>query len=295
MAATECPFLGYGVGLRRDHFDSLWDHADSVDFFEVLCENVMGFGGRPREVARQVASRFPTVLHGVALSIGSFDPLNDDYVTRLGALGRELGAHWFSDHLCFSSAHGVDYHDLIPVPFTDEAVKHVAGRIREATERVELPFALENPSYYIEYEINALDEASFLTQIVEEADCQLLLDVNNVFVNASNHGYDPYAFIDALPHERVCQIHMAGHDVQPNVIIDTHGAPVVDEVLDLYRYTIERTGPVSTLLEWDHNIPDMAVLVDELARIRAAGEAVTQAKGTAVPIVRHTSDPRSAR
>jgi uncharacterized protein (UPF0276 family) len=268
------PFLGYGVGLRRVHFDSIFEHGQSADFLEVLVENVMGFGGRPREVTLRASKRWPMVLHGVALSIGSVDPLSDDYLDHYAAICRDTGALWASDHLCFSSAFGVEYHDLVPLPFTDEAVAHVVARTKAVQARLPVPFALENPSYYIAYAHSRMTEAEFLREVLEGADCGLLLDVNNVYVNARNHGYDARAFIDALPLERVVQIHMAGHYDDGSVIIDTHGAHVIDEVLDLYAYTLERTGPVSTLLEWDNDIPPLDVLLAENDKVRAVAQRV---------------------
>ncbi|PKN54496.1 MAG: hypothetical protein CVU56_26175 [Deltaproteobacteria bacterium HGW-Deltaproteobacteria-14] len=264
------PNLGFGIGLRGAHFDTLWDHAESFDFLEILSENFMAFGGKPRAMLERAAATFPIVLHGVSLSIGGVAPPDEGYLRELFALIRAVRAPWFSDHLCFSSNFGVEYHDLLPLPFTEEAIELVAGRARELQERAGVPFLLENPSYYMRYADSALDEATFLREIVERADCGLLLDVNNVWVNACNHGYDPRAFIEALPLERVVQIHMAGHLVLPDVVIDTHGAPVIDEVLDLYAFTIARTGPVTTLLEWDHDIPTIEVMAAETDKIRAA-------------------------
>lgn len=263
-------YLGHGIGFRRKHFDTIHDHREDIDFLEILSENFMGFGGRPSDALDRAAEAFPTVLHGVALSIGRADDLDPDYLTSLFTLIERIRPLWFSDHLCFSSAFGVEYHDLIPVPFTEEAVALVARRARELQDRAGIPFLIENPSYYIGYAASEMDEATFLREVVERADCGLLLDVNNVYVNAENHGYDARAFIDALPLERVVQIHMAGHEVTEDVIIDTHGAPVVDAVLRLYEYTVARTGPVSTLIEWDHAIPDMDVMVSENDKVRRA-------------------------
>jgi uncharacterized protein (UPF0276 family) len=205
----------------------------------------------------------------VGLNIGGPDALDEDYVTRLGALVKRVDAPFFSDHLCYSRLGGVHLHDLLPLPFTEEAVEHVVPRVREVMARVGRPFLLENPSYYAAMPGGTLAEADFLRHVVEQADCGLLLDVNNVYVNAKNHGYDPRAFVDALPLERVVQIHLAGHEVLPDVIIDTHGAQVCDDVWALYRYTLERTGPVSTLIEWDQDIPSLEAVLDEADRARA--------------------------
>jgi hypothetical protein len=268
------PFLGYGIGLRSKHFDTLWDHADDFDFLEVLCENFMAFGGKPAAVLDRARERFPLVLHGVGLSIGRPEPLDEGYLDALFALARRIEAPWFSDHLCFSSAFGVTYHDLVPLPFVEEAVARVAERARALQARAGVPFLIENPSYYIAFAASEMSEAEFLTEIVERADCGLLLDINNVYVNAENHGYDPRAFIDALPLDRVVQLHMAGHQRLPDVIIDTHGDHVVDPVLELFQYTIAKTGPVATLLEWDNDIPPIETMVAENDKIRRAGVAV---------------------
>lgn len=273
-ALAGLPFLGYGIGLRRAHFDALPAWLPHFDFFEVLSENFMSFGGRPREVLRRLAAEKPLVLHGVSLSIGSVDPLDESYLEALMGLIAEVRPLWFSDHLCLSSFDEVDYHDLVPLPFTEDAVAHVAARVRAVQARAPIPFLLENPSYYIAYRDSEMSEAEFLREVALRADCGLLLDVNNVYVNASNHGYDPRAFIDALPLDRVVQLHMAGHLALPDVLIDTHGAPVAPAVMDLFRYVVERVGPVSTLLEWDHEIPPIDVMARDNDAIRAVGRSV---------------------
>ncbi|MFN3199622.1 MAG: DUF692 domain-containing protein [Bradymonadia bacterium] len=288
----EVPDLGYGVGLRREHWQDFFGAdrggltplAHEVGFFELLSENFMAPGGEPALILER-ARAHPLVLHGTALSIGSESPLSTDYLRRLRALVERSGAHWFSDHLCFSSAFGVEYHELLPVPLTREALDHVVTRIEQVKREValpasealgrEIPFLLENPSYYIEYGASELTEGAFIAEMLERADCGLLLDVNNVYVNARNHNQDPYAFIDALPLERVVQIHMAGHSDLGDVIIDTHGEPIVQEVFALYAHVLSKTGPVTTLLEWDTEIPGVERLLEELGQIRAVGEAAT--------------------
>lgn len=280
------PVATFGIGLRREHFDALTQpespaddapHHAPIDFLEVLTENFMAFGGRSRDVLARVGARYPIVLHGVALSIGSVDPLDLGHLGRVARLAERTRARWWSDHLCFSSAHGVEYHDLVPLPFTDEAVDHVARRIQAAERHVGLAFILENPSAYVQWDTSTMDEPTFVRAVVEAADCGLLLDVNNVWVNATNHGFDARAYIDAMPLERVVQIHMAGHDASGPVVIDTHGAPVSDAVLDLYAYTMARmrevgAAPPATLLEWDHDIPALGEVLAELDKIRARVE-----------------------
>ena len=268
--------LGYGIGLRKQHFDAVNAATDQIDFLEILSENFMGFGGRPQQALREVAERYPLVLHGVSLSIGTVSGLDPDYLTSLYALIGEIKPRWFSDHLCFSSAFGVDYHDLIPLPFTEEALTLVTERIKRLQGEAGIPFLIENPSYYIAYGDSTMSEAEFLTRLVEGADCGLLLDVNNIYVNAHNHGYDAHAFVDALPLSRVVQLHMAGHLVLPDVIIDTHGADVPPSVVDLFQHVMTQTGPVSTVLERDHNVPDLPAMIDELGLLRRAGEAAAR-------------------
>jgi hypothetical protein len=291
-------FLGVGIGLRREHYDSLWDHTADIDFVEVLTENAIReslsdedtpafvrFGGRTREALDRASRSMPIVLHGVSLSIGGIDPLDPAFLDATDILGDELQARWFSDHLCWSSAHSVELHDLLPLPFTTEAVDHVVRRVREVARRSKRPLLLENPTYYCDVSGHRreMDEATFIRRIADQSDCGLLLDVNNVYVNAVNHGYDARRFLDALPLERVAQIHLAGHITTEldhdgrteQVLIDTHSRPVDASVLDLYAHVLERTGPVSTLLEWDHDIPDIDRMVAELASIRATLERVT--------------------
>lgn len=274
MNRFDAPFLGYGVGLRREHWGDIFDHAGEVDFLEILTENFLTFGGVRRRILDRAADAFECVLHGTALSIGSVSPLDTDYLDALALLIERTGAHWFSDHLCFSSAFGVEYHDLMPLPFTEEALEHVVARTKQVQSIADAPFALENPSYYIEYAASTMGEAEFIAELCARADCGLLLDVNNVYVNSRNHGYDAKAFIDAMPHDRVVQIHMAGHHDRGDVVIDTHGAAAIDPVMDLYAYTLERTGPVSTLFEWDNEVPAMDVLLEQNRRCRETGERV---------------------
>lgn len=266
--------LLFGVGLRRPHFDGILENHAGVDFLEIISENFMNFGGRPRAVLERVRERFPIVMHGVSLSVGSLAPFNPRYLDRLERLIEWVDPPWFSDHLSWASHAGVQHHDLIPLPFTEEAVRHVVGKIQILQSRFRIPFVLENPSYYVELPGKEMTEAEFVAEVVTRADCGLLLDINNVYVNAVNHGYDPYGFIDAMPRNRVLQYHMAGHDDSGPVLIDSHGAPVIDPVFDLYRHALGRVGPAWTLLEWDNNIPSLADLLQENSRIRAAASQV---------------------
>lgn len=265
----QLPDLGVGIGLRREFYDEVLVSDRAPDWLEIIPENFLTFGGRPRQILAAASERFPLVSHGVALNIGGPDPLDDDYVDRLARLARQTEAPFFSDHLSYSRLQGVYLHDLLPLPFSQAVVEHVVPRIQEVTARVGRPFLLENPSYYATMPGQTLDEGAFLSEVLERADCGLLLDVNNVFVNATNHGYDPRAFIDALPLDRVVQIHLAGHERGPELIIDTHGGVVCDEVWALYRYTVGKIGRVSTLIEWDQDIPSLTAVLDEADRARA--------------------------
>ncbi len=261
--------LGAGIGLRREFYARLPETSRALDWVEIIPENFLTLGGRPQRTLDACVERWPTLPHGVALNIGGPEPLDEDYLRRLEALVARVDAPFFSDHLCYSRLGGAYLYDLLPLPFSEEAVEHVVPRVREVKERVGRPFLLENPSYYARMPGGTLGEAAFLRHVVEEADCGLLLDVNNVYVNARNHGYDPRAFVDALPLERVVQLHLAGHERLPDVLIDTHGAAICDDVWALYRYVLERTGPVSTLVEWDQDIPSLDAVLDEADRARA--------------------------
>ena len=274
LADHDTPFLGYGVGLRREHFDEIFDQRDRIDWLEILGDNFAAFGGRPRAVLDRAAKLWPLALHGVGLNIGGLEDLDQDYLDALLGLVDRYDMRWFSDHLCYSAGFGVEYYDLIPLPFTEEALEHVVRRVHQVQERTRVPFLLENPSYYVAFAGSELGEAEFLSEVVRRSGCGLLLDVNNVYVNAMNHGYDARTFIASLPLDRVGQIHLAGHTVEDDVIIDTHGAPIIDPVFDLYAYTLRLTGPVSTLLERDNAIPPLAELAAENDRIRALGESV---------------------
>ena len=263
----------FGVGLRRPHFDTFIDGVKEVDFLEILPENFMGFGGRVEAVLHKAKINFPIVTHGVSLSIAGVDPLNEEYLRDLSEFLNGLQAPWFSDHLSASSGHGVEYHDLLPFPYTREALSHVADRIKEVQDRISLPFLIENPSTYVQLP-GEMSEIEFLCELLEQAECGLLLDVNNVYVNSRNHGFDPYDYVEALPAQRVLQMHIAGHDDRGEFLIDTHGAPVCDDVFELYRHALRHCGPAWSLLEWDNNIPSWSRLLSELNKVRAVAEEV---------------------
>jgi uncharacterized protein (UPF0276 family) len=260
--------LGLGVGLRSTHFDYILKNQPEVDWFEVISENFIDSQGRPRYVLQQIAERYPVVMHGVSLSIGSTDPLDFEYLGKLKRLARETNAQWISDHLCWTGILGRNTHDLLPVPFTEATLRHVVERVRTLQDFLERPFVLENPSSYITFQDSTMDEWEFITRMAEEADCGLLLDVNNVYVSSFNHDMDPDQFIRSLPHERIVQFHLAGHANYTKYIIDTHDNHVVDPVWELYRTAHQLTGGVSTLLEWDANIPPFPVVHAEVLKAK---------------------------
>jgi uncharacterized protein (UPF0276 family) len=240
-----------------------------VDWFEAISENFLVPGGRPPRVLGAVRSHAPVVLHGVSLNIGSTDPLDEGYLDALAALARRVEPAWLSDHLCWTGVDGVNLHDLLPLPHRDETVRHVAARVRRVQERLGRRIALENVSSYFAWTADGMPEWEFLTAIAEEADCGILLDVNNVFVSAHNHAFEAAHYVDAIPPERVFQLHLAGHSESGALLIDTHDHPVRDEVWALFAHAVERLGPISTLIEWDDRIPAFERLEEEAARARA--------------------------
>lgn len=272
------PDLGVGVGLRIPHYRHIFEHQPRVDWFEIISENFMVDGGMPIANLERVLSSYRLVQHGVSLSIGSTDPLDFDYLRRLKALLAKVGSPWVSDHLCWTGAHGINLHDLLPLPYTDEAVRHVAARARVVQDFLEVRLALENVSSYLTFTASRMSEWEFLAAIAEEADCGILLDVNNVYVSSYNHGFDPEAYIDGVPHHRIVQFHLAGHAHQGAYILDTHSDHVVDAVWALYRRAVARTGDVSTLIEWDDDIPSFEVLAAEAEKARAIREEVARAR-----------------
>ena len=249
------PHLGLGVGLRTVHYAHILSEQPAVDWFEVISENYMDSQGRPRYVLDQIAERYPIVMHGVSLSIGSSDPLNFDYLRKFKALAKSVDAHWISDHLCWTGIAGRNTHDLLPVPLNEQTLRHVVERIGIVQDLLERPLVLENPSSYVTFACSEMPEWEFLSRMAEESDCGLLLDVNNVYVSSVNHDFDPIEYVENVPHERIVQCHLAGHTNCGTHCIDTHDGHVIDPVWDLYRRAHELTGGMSTLLEWDARIP----------------------------------------
>ena len=268
------PFLGYGLGLRKEHYETVLAERPAVDWFEIISENYMVEGGRALANLDRIRADYPLVMHGVSLSIGGVDPLDRDYLARLKALAARVEPEWVSDHLCWTGVDGVNLHDLMPLPYTEEALAHVAARVREVQDVLGRRILLENVSSYVTYADSALSEWEFLRELAARADCLLLLDINNVFVSACNHGFDPYAFLAGIPRERVWQFHLAGHTQEGALRIDTHDQPVIDAVWDLYAVAVRRFGRVSAMIERDDNIPPLAELLEELAVARTIAEGV---------------------
>lgn len=273
--AARYPYLGAGVGMRRPHYEELLTCERRLDWLEVVSENFMCFGGRVARTLDRTRARFPIVPHGVALDVGGAEEPDPDYLTRLRRLAERVDAPFVSDHLCFTRVAGSYSHELLPLPFREEVVEAVARRARAIQEAVGRPLLLENPSYYVTMPGQEMDEATFLSEIVERADCGILLDVNNLYVNATNLGYEGVAFLDALPLERVGYVHLAGHRVEERALIDDHASAVPQPVWDLFQALLERRGPVSALVEWDQSIPSLDVLLDEADKARALLEAAS--------------------
>jgi uncharacterized protein len=271
------PSLGQGVGLRRDHFDRVTSGPTRVDWFEIISENFMVRGGRPLDVLTKVRRDYPVVMHGVSLSIGSTDPLDLDYLDELKELAARVEPAWVSDHLCWTGVGGHNAHDLLPLPYTEEALRHVVRRVSQVQEHLGRRIAIENVSSYLTYSASAMSEWEFLAAVAEGADCGILFDVNNIHVSAVNHGFDAGAYVDGIPRERVWQFHLAGHSDQGTHLLDTHDHPVADPVWDLYRRAVRRFGAVPTLIEWDGNIPSWDRLEQESLTARRIQDEVLSA------------------
>ncbi len=281
MTRAKPPYLGFGLGLRPQHYREILDDTPAIDWFEIISENYMIPGGQPLRMLDQVAERYPVVMHGVSLSIASTAPLDFTYLDALKTLAARTNPKWISDHLCWTGVHGVNLHDLLPVPYTEEALQHVVQRISDVQDYLGRRIAIENVSSYIEYNHSELQEWEFVAELAKRADCWLLLDVNNVFVSGFNHAFDTRAFIDTIPVERVVQFHLAGHSEANTHLIDTHDEPVKQEVWQLYEQALDRFGSVSTMIERDDNIPPLAELVAELEHARQIAGRVLKAAAAA--------------
>jgi uncharacterized protein (UPF0276 family) len=264
MSALCHPPLGFGLGLRTTHYHDIIDTKPNVDWFEVLTENYLVPGGKPLYYLDKIKENYPLVMHGVSLSIGTTDPINWDYLKQVKKLSTRINAHWLSDHLCWTGVNKTNMHDLLPLPYTNEAISHVVGRIQQVQDYLGQRILIENVSSYLTYQSSEMTEWDFLRTISVEADCLILLDINNIFVSSFNHNFDPYEYLRGIPADRVQQFHLAGHSNCGDHIIDTHDHPVIDPVWKLYAAALNLFGPVSTMIERDDHIPPLAELMLEL-------------------------------
>lgn len=276
MSALDWPSLGFGVGLRAEHYQHILEQRPTVDWFEAITENYLDSGGRPLHILEQVRRDYPLALHGVALSIGSSDPLDRRYLARLRRLIDRIEPALVTDHLCWTGLAGHRLYDLLPLPYTEEVLAHVVERVRRVQDALGRRIALENPSTYLGFRHSTMTEWEFLAAMAAEGDCGLLLDVNNVYVSGCNLGFSPRDYLDAVPPERVAQIHLAGFTDMGSYLFDTHSAPVHDDVWALYRHAVARFGAGATLVEWDADIPTFARLHAETERARAEASRATQ-------------------
>lgn len=259
------PFLGFGLGLRTEHYQYVLDNKPDVDWFEILSENYMVPGGKPLDNLDRIRADYPMVMHGVSLSIGSTDPLNQSYLKDLKLLAERVEPHWISDHLCWTSVDDTNSHDLLPLPYNEATINHIAGRIRQVQDYLGRQILMENLSSYVTYNESEMTEWEFLNEIARRADCLILLDINNIFVSAHNHHFKPLDYIKGIDTDRVMQFHLAGHSYSGEMIIDTHDEDVCDPVWDLYAKALEHFGAVSTMIERDDNIPEFPELRKELS------------------------------
>ncbi len=267
-AATSRPYLGYGLGLRTEHYESVLRQRPAVDWFEIISENYMVGGGKALHFLERIRADYPMVMHGVSLSIGGSDTLNEDYLRELKTLAARVEPEWISDHLCWTGVEGYNMHDLLPLPYTEEAVRHVAERVCRVQDFLGRQILLENVSSYLSYDCSHMPEWEFLAAVARRADCLILLDINNVYVSSHNHRFDPHDYLNALPAERVRQFHLAGHTHSGEIIVDTHDQAVIDPVWKLYASAVRRFGMVSTMIERDDNIPPLDDLLAELEQAR---------------------------
>ncbi|MDH5356362.1 MAG: DUF692 domain-containing protein [Gammaproteobacteria bacterium] len=268
-ATSDKPFLGFGLGLRTEHYQDILDtKPQQIDWLEIISENYMVDGGKPLYYLDAIRAHYPMVMHGVSMSLGSTDPLNYEYLKKLKKLINRVEPEWYSDHLCWTGIGHKNMHDLLPLPYTREAVDHLADRISRVQDYLGRQMLIENLSSYITYHADAMTEWEFLSTIAEKADCYLLLDVNNIYVSSFNHHFDPIEYLDGIPAQRVWQHHLAGHSNEGNLIIDTHDHDIIDPVWALYEETAKRLGPVSTMIERDGNIPPLSSVLEELEQAR---------------------------
>lgn len=268
------PYLGFGLGLRPDYYEEILAKNPDLDWLEIVTENYLIPGGKPLYYLEKIRANYPIVMHGVSLSIGSTDPLDMGYLRQLKALVARIEPKWVSDHLCWTGVNGINAHDLLPIPYTAEAIKHIVSRIQHVQDFLGRPILIENVSSYLTYKQSEMTEWDFIHEIVKQAGCYILLDVNNVYVSSVNHQFNPLDYIEAMPAERVAQIHLAGHSNHSDYIIDTHDAPIIQPVWDLYTATIRRLGKISTMIERDDNMPPLDELLAELNQAKEITHSV---------------------
>jgi uncharacterized protein (UPF0276 family) len=261
-------YLGFGLGLRPDYYDEILETKPNLDWFEITTENYMVAGGKPLYYLDKIRAHYPIVMHGVSLSLGSTDPLDQDYLNQLKSLAERVEPEWISDHLCWTGINDLNLHDLLPLPYTQESIDHIVSRISQVQDFLGRRIAVENVSSYLTYTQSDMTEWEFINEVVSRADCYLLLDVNNIYVSSVNHQFHAMDFLKAMPAQRIVQIHLAGHSDYGDYIIDTHDAPVIEPVWDLYSETIKRFGNLSTMIERDDNMPPLADLMAEINRAR---------------------------
>src|SRR5271170_3079511 len=270
--------LGIGIGLRVPHYQHILEKKPVVDWFEIISENYMGDAGRPLEILDQILEQYQVVQHGVSMYFGSTDPLSREHLRQLKSLVKRTKTPFLSDHLCWGSVDGSYTHDLLPVPYTFAAAKNTARRVKEVQDFLEIPLIVENVSSYAEFHASEMTEWEFLREVVELADCGILLDVNNIYVSSQNHNFDPYDYLNNVPHDRVGQIHIAGHSKYEKYTLDTHDHPVLDPVWKMYAHAVGLCGPTSTLLEWDAHIPSFGEVYREALKAKKFLEAATAPK-----------------
>jgi uncharacterized protein (UPF0276 family) len=267
---------GFGLGLRTPHYEAVLNEPHAIDWLEIITENYLVPGGKPLDYLERIRRRFPLVMHGVSLSIGSTDPIDLDYLAQVRALAKRIEPHWISDHLCWTGIEGRNLHDLLPLPYTEEALASVVERVGQVQDALGRQILLENVSSYLTYRASDMSEWEFLREVAERADCAILLDVNNIYVSSVNHGFDPLTYLQAIPRERVRQFHLAGHSDLGGHLIDTHDHPIVEPVWDLYCAAVAQFGAVPTMIERDDNIPALSELVAELQIARELGRRHAQ-------------------
>ena len=270
------PLSGFGLGLRTPHYEAVLNEPHAIDWLEVITENYLVPGGKPLHYLERVRERFPLVMHGVSLSIGSTDPVDLDYLAQVRALAARIEPHWISDHLCWTGIDGRNLHDLLPLPYTEEALASVVARVGQIQDALGRRILLENVSSYLAFHESEMSEWEFLREVAERADCAILLDINNIYVSSVNHGFDALTYLQAIPKDRVRQFHLAGHSDLGGHLIDTHDHPIVEPVWNLYSAAVARFGAVPTMIERDDNIPALSELVAELQIARSLGRSCNQ-------------------